>query len=281
MKIQIAEAEAKAKSAESMLKEAEARQAAFESTFERLRSAAATPGAIAGNELVQAEKTVEAAKASVAASRSAAAAADASIQALRQMESYLNVTAPFAGVVTERLVHPGALVGPAAGAEGVLLRLEETSRLRLVVAVPEANVAGIARGGRVPFKVAAYPGQTFTGTVARIAHSMDPKTRTMSVELDVANAGLQLAPGMYPEVNWPVKSGKAAMLVPATAVVTTTERTFVVRDNGGRAEWVDVRKGAAAGDLVEVMGALKPGDSVVRRGTDEIRPGYSLSGISK
>ena len=98
----------------------------------------------------------------------------------------------------------------------------------------------------------------------------------MPVELDVANPGLRLTPGMFPEVAWPVRKGRPSLLVPATSVVTTTERTFVIRDNGGRAEWVDVKKGAAAGDQVEVLGQLTVGDAVVRRGTDEIRPGAKL-----
>ena len=67
------------------------------------------------------------------------------------------------------------------------------------------------------------------------------------------------------------------MLVPPTAVVTTTERSFVVRVNDGKAEWVNVSRGLAAGDLVEVFGALKEGDAVVKRGSDEIREGASVA----
>jgi hypothetical protein len=59
-------------------------------------------------------------------------------------------------------------------------------------------------------------------------------------------------------------------------VVTTTERTFVIRNSDGRAEWVDVKKGAAEGDLIEVIGDLRPGDMVLRRATDEVRPGAAL-----
>ena len=66
------------------------------------------------------------------------------------------------------------------------------------------------------------------------------------------------------------------LFVPKTSVVTTTERTFVIRNHNGPAEWVDVRKGTADGDLVEVAGDLKPGDMVVRRATDEIREGAEL-----
>jgi hypothetical protein len=105
---------------------------------------------------------------------------------------------------------------------------------------------------------------------------LDPKTRTMPVELDVFNRDGSLAPGMYPTVSWPVRHSGPALLVPRTSVVTTTERTFVIRNSGGRAEWVDVKKGAAEGDLIEVIGDLRPGDMVLRRATDEVRPGAAL-----
>lgn len=274
---QRAEAEAKAQAVASQRAEAEARLVAAQSTYERLKAASATPGAVAGNELVQAEKSVEAAGALVRALESSEKAARASIEAFRELEGYLKVSAPFNGVIVERFVHPGALVGPGAGSGSTpLLRLEQNARLRLVMAVPESEVAGIVTGARVPFSVPAYPGETFTGVAARVAHSMDPKTRTMAVELDVANGRWRLAPGMYPEVRWPVRKARASLLVPPASIVTTTERSFVIRVCDGRAEYVNVMRGAPAGDLVEVYGTLRPGDEIVRRGTDEIREGTAL-----
>jgi multidrug efflux pump subunit AcrA (membrane-fusion protein) len=132
------------------------------------------------------------------------------------------------------------------------------------------------KGHSVQFKVAAYPDRTFSGLVARPAHAVDVKTRTMPVELDVQNNDGALAPGMYSSVLWPVTSARASLLVPATSVVTTTERMFVIRNRNGHAEWVDVRKGPAVRDLVEVSGDLKPGDEIVERATDEIRDGAPL-----
>ncbi len=187
------------------------------------------------------------------------------------MLQYLEVTAPFDGVITERKVHPGALAGPTAPA---LLRLEQISRIRVVVAVPEVEVSGIVRGASVPFTIQG--GLSGVGTVARLARSLDPRTRTMSVELDVNNASGALAPGMYAEVTWPVRKAKGSILVPPTAVVTTTEKVFVIRNNGGVAELVPVSKGAPSGDMIEVFGNLRDGDLVVKRASDEIRPGQSL-----
>jgi hypothetical protein len=116
----------------------------------------------------------------------------------------------------------------------------------------------------------------YSGALARVSHALDKGTRTMAVELDVSNRDGSLAPGMYPSVRWPIRRSRPALFVPKTSVVTTTERTFVVRNQNGRAEWVGVRKGAADGDLLEVLGDLKVGDLVVRIATDEIREGSAL-----
>jgi len=276
MKAQIAEAESKAQAVEAERPQAEAQLAAAQATFERLKKAAETPGAVAGNEVIQAEKQVEAAQALVRAREQAATAARAAIPPLKEMDAYLRITAPFDGVVTDRLIHPGALVGK--GTDPVLLVIQQVSRLRLVVPLPEEDVGGIVQGAAVPFHVPAFPGRTYSGTVARSAHALDPKTRTMAVELDVANHDGSLAPGMYPMVKWPVRRPGAALFVPKSSVVSTTERTFVIRDQDGRAQWVDVKRGAPDGDLVEVMGDLKVGDKVVRRATDELREGSPIGG---
>ena len=274
MAAHIAEAESKVQAAESDRLQAEAQLAAFEATYARLKQAAETPGAIAGNELVQIEKQVDAQRALIRSRQDSGRAATANLKALQEMQSYLRITAPFDGIVTDRLVHPGALVGP--GADSPLFTIQQISKLRLVVAVPEENAGSIVPAAQVEFHVPAFPERTYLGTVARSAHALDTKTRAMPVELDVTNIDGSLSPGMYPTVKWPVRRSRPALFVPATSVVTTTERTFVIRDRSGRAEWVSVRKGSSDGDLVEVMGDLHPGDKVVRRGTDELRDGSPL-----
>src|SRR5579872_6274562 len=274
MTAQIAEAQSKVQAAEADRLQAEAQLAAAQSTYERTKTAAQTPGAVAGNELVMAQKQTEAAQALLNSRQQAGRAAEAAVRALQDLQAYLKITAPFDGVVTDRLVHPGALVGP--GNDAVLLVLQQVSHLRLVVPVPEEDVSGIMNGASVPFAVPAWPERRFSGTIARISHALDQKTRTMAVELDVANRDASLAPGMYPTVKWPVRRSRPSLFVPKTSIVTTTERTFVIRDRDGRAEWVDVKKGVTEGDLVEVSGNLKSGDRVVRRATDELRAGAPI-----
>jgi RND family efflux transporter MFP subunit len=271
---QRAEAEAKLQAVRAQQAEAEARTVAAKSTFDRLTAASATPGVVAGHDVEMAERGFEAAQAHVDALKGSAGAADAAVKAVSEMETYLQVNAPFDGVITERAVHPGSLVGPSTGP---LLRLEQVSRLRLTVPVPEAYVSSVSMGTKVAFRVAAFPEQTFQGTVARSAHSLDMKTRSMFVELDVLNPKRLLAPGMFAEVQWPISRSQSSLFVPRTAVVRTSERQFVVRVRNGVAEWVDVRRGELDGDRLEVFGDLRAGDAVVRRGNDEVRHGARVA----
>lgn len=275
---QRAEAQSKLQAAEAQLSVARAKADADKSTFARLKAASATPGVVAGNDVVIAEKTADGSANQVLAAEQSVEAARQALNAIRDMEGYLRMTAPFAGVITERNVHPGALVGPStSGAAATpLLRLVDTDRLRLVVPVPEAYTAEMRPGTEIPFTVAAYPGQTFSGKVARIAQSVDVSTRTMAVELDVANRDGRLAPGTFCQVRWPVRRSGPSLFVPSTSVATTTDRTFVIRIRNGKTEWVDVKTGLTSGALVEVFGDLRAGDEIAGRGTDELRPGTDV-----
>ena len=275
---QRAEAQSKLQSAEAQLGAVRSKADADASTFDKLQAAAATPGVVAGNDLVLAQKAVEADQGQVAAAEQNIEAARQALKSISDMEGYLKVTAPFGGVVTERNVHPGALVGPNSGpgATTPMVRLVENSRLRLVIPVPEAYTAGVTAGTQMPFSVAAYPGQTFSGRVARIAQAVDVNTRTMAVELDVVNKDGRLAPGTFCQVRWPVGRTGPSLLVPSGSVASTTGRTFVVRVRNGRTEWIDVKTGLASGPLVEVFGDLRAGDEIATRGTDEMRPGTEV-----
>lgn len=276
LRAQLSEADAKVQTAEAQLLESQAGLISEQSTFDRLKNASATPGVVAGNDVSIAEQKVAGAKARVEASAKNVEAMRQAARSLRELESYLQVIAPFDGVITERGAHVGTLVGPSSMP---IVRLQQVSRLRLVVTIPEAYVGGVGIGQSIPFSVAAFPGQTFAGKLARIAGALDPKTRTMAIELDVANTRQQLAPGMFAEVQWPARRSGASLFVPRTAVATTTERTFVVRIRNDVAEYVDVRRGAVANNLVEVFGSLKAGEDVAVRATDEIRNGTPVRAV--
>jgi membrane fusion protein, multidrug efflux system len=275
---QRAEAQSKLQAAEAQLSVVRSKADADQGTFEKLKAASATPGVVAGNDVVIAEKAAEASSNQVLAAQQSIEAARQALNAVRDMEGYLRVTAPFAGVITERNVHPGALVGPASGtgAAPPLLRLVDTDRLRLVVPVPEAYTAQTKSGTEISFTVAAYPGQRFAGKVARVAEAVDVSTRTMAIELDVLNRDGRLAPGTFCQVQWPIRRSGPSLFVPSTSVAATTDRTFVIRIRGGKAEWVDVKTGLTSGALVEVFGDLRAGDEIAGRGTDELRPGTEV-----
>ena len=276
---QRSEAQSKLQAAQSQFAAAEAKVASDEGTYEHLKAAAATPGVVAGNDLFVAQKTLDADRAQLKAQQDNVNASQQALQAVAQTEAYLQVKAPFDGVVTERNVHPGALVGPA-GAPGVALpmvRIETLSRLRVVVPVPETYAAGVPEGTKVDFTVPAFPGRTFSGRIARIAHSLDEKTRTMPVELEAANVKGELSPGTFSDVLWPVRRSYPTLFVPTSSVANTLERVFVVRVRDGKSEWVDVKTGATADKMTEVFGDLHEGDMVAVRGTDELRPGTSVS----
>lgn len=276
---QRAEAQSKLQAAEAQRAEAEAKLASDQSTYDRLKSASATPGVVAGNDLEIAQKAAEADRARLQALRESAEAAKSALQSITEIEGYLQVRAPFDGIVTERNVHPGSLVGPATSSSVAtipMVRVEKIASLRLVVPVPEKYATGINLGSRVDFSVPAFPSQTFAGTIARVAHSVEVKTRTMPVELDVNNSDGRLSSGMFPEVLWPVHRTEPTLFVPVSAVARTTEATFVIRIRGGNTEWVNVQTGELDGKSIEVFGGLREGDEVAVRGTDELRAGTQV-----
>jgi membrane fusion protein, multidrug efflux system len=271
---QRAEAQSKAESAQSQLAAGQAKLAGDESTYAKLQAAAQTPGVVAGNDLLLAQKAVEADQAQVKALSDNVEAAKQALRAVSETEQYLQITAPFDGVITERTIHPGALVGPNQSVP--MLRVETLQHLRLVVPVPETYIAAVPEGTQVEFTVPAFPRQRFKGTIARISHAVDAKTRTMPVELDVNNRSGKLTPGSFSEVIWPVRRPGPSLLVPSSAIGTNLERTFVVRVRDGKTEWVDVKPGASTGSSTEVFGDLQAGDQVAVRGSDELAPGMQV-----
>lgn len=276
---QRSEAQSKLQAAQAQFAAAEAKLASDEGTYEHLKAAAATPGVVAGNDLFVSQKALDADRAQLTAQQENVNAAQQSLQAITQTEAYLQVKAPFDGVVTERNVHPGALVGPA-GAPGSalpMLRIETLSRLRVVVPVPETYAAGVPEGTKVEFTVPSFPGRIFRGTIARIAHSVDIKTRTMPVELEAANVKGELSPGTFSDVLWPVRRSYPTLFVPTSSVANTLERAFVVRIRDGKSEWIDIKTGVTVDKMTEVFGDLHEGDIVAVRGTDELRAGTAVS----
>jgi membrane fusion protein (multidrug efflux system) len=279
---QRAQAESALRAAEAQLTTAQAKLASDNGTYLHMASAAKTPGVVAENDVMVASQTASADQGQVHSAENNVAAAQNALRSVTQLESYLNIYAPFDGVVTTRNLHPGALVGPASGQSGAMpiVQIIDTTHLRLVVPVPEAYVGEMQVGQQVAFTVPAYPGQTFHAPIARISHDVELNTRTMPVELDVRSTDGRLSPGSYSSVKWPVHRAAATMFVPVSAVTNDQQRTFVERVRDGKAEWVDVVTGLSVGANIEVFGDLKPGDEVIRNATDAIRPGQQVKAAS-
>jgi RND family efflux transporter MFP subunit len=272
---QRSQAEAAVRTAQSQLATAQAKLASDDGTYRHMIEASKTPGVLAQNDLAVAEQTVNADKGLLDAAEQNISAVKEALRSVTQTESYLRIDAPFEGVVTTRNLHPGALIGPGSGAGGALpiLQIQNDRRLRLVVPVPEAQAGEVKEGQLVSFTVPAYPGQTFKAPLQRISRAIDEKSRTMPVELDVQNRDGKLSPGSFTTVSWPLQRNYATLFVPATAVTSDQQHTFVIRIRSGTAQWVNVQTGQSINGDIEVFGNLAAGDQVVKTATDAIRPG--------
>jgi membrane fusion protein, multidrug efflux system len=275
---QRSQAEAAVRAAQSQLATAQAKLTSDNGTYLHMVAASKTPGVLAENDVVVAGQAVSADKGLVdAADQNIAAARDA-LRSVTQTESYLTITAPFDGVVTTRNLHPGALIGPASGAGGTepILQIMDEKRLRLVVPIPESQLGEMKIGQLVSFTVPAYPGQTFRAPIRRISGQVDEKSRTMPVELDVVNRESQLSPGSFTTVSWPLERSHPTLFVPASAVTSDQQHTFVIRVQGGKAEWVTVQTGQTVDGEIEVFGELAAGDQVVKTASDAIHSGDTV-----
>lgn len=291
-KSQIAEAQQKLSSARALLEETKSRLKANEDTYNRLKKAAEVPGVISGNELEDwkqraegdqaavrsREENVRAAESQLAAANDHEKAANKALDHIKELLAYLTITAPYDGMITERNMHVGSFAYPPHGQAGYppMLRIKELSLLRIVIPVPEYAIDAVDVGTPITFTVSAYPERKFVGKVARIAHSLDMKTRTEPVELNYWNTDKTVDPGMFPEVKWPMKRSYRTMFVPSSAIYESLETPFVVVIRDGKVHRVEVRRGQTMGDDVEVFGDIRDGDEVARRGTENLAEGMQV-----
>ncbi|HEV3411631.1 MAG TPA: efflux RND transporter periplasmic adaptor subunit [Puia sp.] len=256
-------------SAESKMKSQEAIYIASKSNYDRVVETSKTPGTISQNDIDQADARQ---KSDYAQWDAAKAAYHEIIETLK----YLEIRAPFNGVISMRNVNPGAYVGPSGkGSELPLFTLQEQKHMRLVISVPEAYTGYLRNMDKVNFTVKALPNRTFTAQVRRLAGALDNRLRAERTEMDVYSEDKTLLPGMVAEVEVPLPAKDSSFVVPSTAVVNGTERLFVIRVTGDhKANWVDVRTGRAQGGKTEIFSKeLKEGDMLVKAGSEEVRNG--------
>jgi len=235
--------------------------------YRRLQETSQTPGTVSPYDL-------EAAASKMQGDSATGQGEYANYKAQESMKGYLTITAPFDGVITERNVHPGALAGPSAQNAKPMLVLQQLSHLRLVVDIPEQYATQVKTGDEVHYKINALPGEDFKGTVSRSSQSLGNTYRSMTIEIDADNAANKFKPGMYAEVILPTSGNANAYVVPKSAVVTTTERKYVITvDEINHAKWVDVSEGNQGGDSTEIFGNLHNGAIVVTNANYQIKDG--------
>jgi RND family efflux transporter MFP subunit len=237
--------------------------------YERLKQASRTPGAISPMDLA-------ASKAKMDADSSLSNAEKANWQMQQTMMAYLRVTAPFAGVITQRNVHPGALVSAEAKDSKPMLELKEIDHLRLQVDIPESIAATLRSNDTLSFYLSAFPGKKMTGRISRQSMNMSMQYRSERVELDVYNKDELLTPGMYADVLFDSKGNPNALAVPKSAVVTSTERKYVIVVRDGKTVKVDVSTGNESNSRIEILGAVQPGEEVIASANDEIKEGITI-----
>lgn len=256
--------------AESRLKSVEAVYSASRTYYNRLLETSKTPGTISPADL-------DAALARQDSDFAQLEAAKAAYREITDNKNYLEIRAPFNGVISARNVSVGAYVGPSGkGSELPVFTLQEQKHLRLVVAVPERYTGYLSKGTEVDFTVKSFPGKLFKAKVTRMAGVLDNRLRAERIEMDVLNTGKQLLPGMVAEIKLTLPAKDSTLIVSQSAVVTSPERVFVVKVSNGKADWVTVEKGREVNGKVEVYGELEAGDEVIEKATEEIRNGSAI-----
>lgn len=237
--------------------------------YARLKVAARTPGAISPMELATYKSKME-------SDSTLSNAGKASWQMQKALLNYLQVTAPFTGIITDRNTHPGDLASAEAKDNKPMLELKQVDHLRLQVDIPEALAADLKNKDQVNFYLSAVPGKKMTALVSRKAGNVNIQYRSERVELDVLNKDGALSPGMYADVILKVKGNPDALIVPKSAIVTSTERKYVIVVRNGETTKVDVSTGIEYNNKVEISGDLKNGEQVIAEGNDEIEEGIKV-----
>ncbi len=231
--------------------------------YNRLLEASQTPGAISPLDLSFVKSKME-------SDSAVSNAAKSNWQMQQTMEAYLIVTAPFGGVITDRNVHPGALVSAESKDAKPMLELKEINHLRLQVDIPENLAATMHVGDTISFFTSAFPGKKITGHISRKSMNVNTQFRSERVEADVMNPDELLTPGMYADIVIYSQGNTSGFTVPKSSLIISTERKYVMVVRSGKIKKIDVTSGNEAGDSVEVYGNLNKTDSVIVNGSDEM-----------
>jgi membrane fusion protein (multidrug efflux system) len=262
-------------SSTSRLKSQEAIYLASKASYNRLLETSKTPGTVSQNDLDLALAKQNSDLAQLEAAQSVS-------KEVSDTRNYLEIRAPFNGVISARNVSAGAFVGPSGkGSEFPLFTLVEQRKLRLVVSIPEAYNSYLTPQSEVNFKVKALPNVNFPAKVSRMAGALDTRLRSQRVEMDVINNDKKLLPGMIAEVSIPLSRGAGSFIVPKSAVLNSAEGTYLIKVENNRTVWVPIKAGASADNKTEIFGDVKEGDVFLKTVTEEVRNESEVKNLKK
>lgn len=250
-------AQASLSAAQHELAAARTEKALTEATFKRYETLFQRKS-ISPQEFDEIKARYQGATARVETANAGEAQAKAAVAQAQTSFGYTKVRAPFAGVVTERRVDPGALAAPGMP----LLTVEASGRYRLEATVDEGSLRFVKIGETVPVSLDAYPEKQLSGKVTQIVPAADPGTRTFLVKIELPADG-QLRSGLSGRASFS-RGERQALVLPRTAVVErgALRGVYVVgSDQMASLRYVTV--GDPIGDKLEVLSGLTPNESVV------------------
>ncbi|WP_270089842.1 efflux RND transporter periplasmic adaptor subunit [Sphingobacterium sp. SYP-B4668] len=275
MVLEAPEIQSQLATAKEKWKAQEAIYIATKANYDRMFKANETQGAVAKDALDQ----ITARKLSDEALLNAAKAAYAEIQ---DMDNYLIIRAPFAGTITDRNVDLGAYVSPMGKAgEKPLLVVQNTQKLRLSLAIPEANTHFLHVGDTIHFRVRSLPQNKYSAKISRKSGTLDLKLRAEKIEADFINTGDELKPFMVAEAEIPLQHREPTFFIPKTALVESNLGVYVIKDDNGKAMKIPLSKGRVMADKFEVFGELNEGDRIVVKASEEIQEGTTIPAPKK
>jgi HlyD family secretion protein len=215
-----------------------------------------------------AEARLTSAKADLRAAQAETSIARKELEEFDVLIAYATLKAPFAGIVTERSVDPGNLVreGSEVGRGEPLFVVSQIDMVRVQTPVPEADAAHVSRGDAVTLSFPSFPAEEhMIGAVTRVSGNLDPSTRTMLVEAEMANPDRKLIPGMFGQASISLSSKVAANMLPARAIrFDESGQAFVYAVDGNNiVSVVPVTTGLDNGHSIEVRSGVEPGQRVV------------------
>ena len=234
---------------------------------------------VSQSEYDQRRTQVEAARQQYESARNAARqqyqalqAARARVDIARKAAADAVVRAPFTGIVGQRLVSTGDYVTKGMKIAEVV----KITPLRVQLTVPEQFVAAVGVGQSVALAVDAFPQRSFDGKVRYVSPALRADQRALTVEAVVPNENGELKPGMFATALVEQKAKTAAILVPGSAVQTTTgtSRVYVVKND--KVEERVVTIGQKLDDLIEVSNGLKPGERVATANVPQLVDGTKI-----